>query len=90
MGKPVTRVTDMYTNPLMQGATAPIACPGSSSLFVGSLPVIQMTDTLMPIPDMAIPGATTVMHNNLPLQVLGDSTVMGGSLLLGDMTVLVG
>ncbi len=90
MGKPVTRVTDMYTNPLMQGATAPIACPGSSSLFVASLPVVQMTDTLMPIPDMAIPGATTVMHNNLPLQVLGDLTAMGGSLLLGEMTVLVG
>jgi len=90
MGKPVTRITDMYTNPLMQGATAPIACPGSTSLFVGNLPVVQMSDNLLPIPDVAIPGATTVMHNSIPLNVLGDLTGMGGSLLLGEMTVLVG
>ena len=90
MGKPVTRITDLYTNPLMQGASAPIACPGSTSLFVGNLPVVQMTDALMPIPDVAIPGATTVMHNNLPLNVLGDLTSQGGSLLLGDTTVLIG
>jgi uncharacterized Zn-binding protein involved in type VI secretion len=90
MGKPVTRVQDLYTNPLMQGGSAPIVCAGSSSLFVGNMPVIQLTYTLMPIPDMAIPGATTVMHNNLPLNVMGDLTVMGGSLLLGDPTVLIG
>jgi len=90
MGKPVTRITDLYTNPMMQGGSAPIACPGSTSLFVGSLPVVQMTDAITPIPDMAIPGATTVMHNNLPLNVMGDLTSQAGSLLLGDTTVLVG
>ncbi len=90
MGKPVARVTDMYINPLMQGASSPIAGPGSTSLFIGNLPVIQMTNTLLPIPDMAIPGATTVMHNNLPLQVLGDSTSMGGNILAGDFTVYIG
>jgi uncharacterized Zn-binding protein involved in type VI secretion len=90
MGKPITRVTDLYTNPLMQGASAPIVCAGSSSLFVENLPVIQLTDTLLPIPDMAIPGATTVFHNNLPLNVLGDLTALGGSLLTGAPTVLIG
>lgn len=90
MGKPVTRITDLYTNPLMQGGSAPIACAGSTSLFVGNLPVVQMTDAITPIPDVAIPGATTVMHNNIPLNVMGDLTSQGGSLLLGDPTVLIG
>lgn len=90
MGKPITRVTDLYTNPMMQGASAPITCPGSTSLFVGNLPVVQLSDTLLPIPDIAIPGATTVFHNNLPLNAMGDLTSLGGSLLLGDPTVLIG
>lgn len=90
MGKPVTRITDLYTNPIMQGATAPIACLGSTSLFIGGLPVVQMSDTLLPISDNSIPGTTTVMHNSLPLNVMGDLTSQGGSLLLGEFTVLVG
>ncbi|MCH2225875.1 MAG: hypothetical protein MK066_13985 [Crocinitomicaceae bacterium] len=90
MGKFTTRVTDLYTNPLMQGGSAPIACAGSTSLIVGKFPVIQMTDAIAPIPDVAVPGATTVMHNSIPLNGFGDSTSTGGSLLGGDATVLIG
>lgn len=90
MGKPVTRVTDLYTNPIMQGAILPIACAGSVSLFVGNLPVIQLSDALQPIPDNAIPGATTVFHNNLPLNVMSDLTAQVGTLMSGDFTVLIG
>lgn len=90
MGKPVTRVNDLYTNPIMQGGSAPIAAMGSTSLFVNDMPVIQMTDLITPIPDMAIPGATTVFHNNLPMCGLGDLTAQGGSLLMGEFTVLIG
>ncbi|MCH2225816.1 MAG: hypothetical protein MK066_13685 [Crocinitomicaceae bacterium] len=90
MSKPITRVTDIYINPTMQGASAPIACPGSSSLFVGNLPIVQLSDTLTPIPDTAIPTSMTVLHGNIPVNVLGDTTSQGGSLLLGDTTVLIG
>ena len=90
MGKFTTRVTDLYTNPLMQGGSAPIACAGSSSLIVGKFPVVQMTDAITPIPDVAIPGATTVLHNGIPLNGFGDVTSQGGSLLGGDATVLIG
>ncbi len=90
MSKPVTRVTDVYTNPTMQGASAPIASNGSSTLFVGNLPVIQLINPITPIPDTSLPGATTVFHNNLPLNTLGDDTAQGGKLLLGDVTVLIG
>ncbi len=90
MAKPVTRVTDIYTNPTMQGASAPIVSSGSSTLFVGNLPVIQMNNPINPIPDTSIPGATTVMHNNTPLNGMGDNTSQGGALLTGDFTVFIG
>lgn len=90
MAKPITRVTDIYTNPTMQGGSAPIACSGSTTLLVGNLPIVQLSDAITPIPDTAIPTSMTVLHNNLPVNVLGDPTAQGGSLLLGDMTVLIG
>ncbi len=90
MGKPVTRVTDLYTNPTMSGGSAPIACAGSTSVFVGGMPVVQMTDSISPITDVAVPGATTVLHNNIPLNGLGDLTGQGGSLLGGATNVLIG
>jgi uncharacterized Zn-binding protein involved in type VI secretion len=90
MGKPIVKITDMYTNPTMQGASAPIACPGSTSLFVSNLPVVQLTDAITPIPDMALPGPVTVLHNGSPLNTMGGQTSQGGVLLTGTMTVLIG
>lgn len=90
MGKPIVKLTDIYTNPLMNGASAPIACPGSTSLFVDKLPVVQLSDALSPITDMPLPGMTTVMHNNTPLNTMGGQTATGGVLLTGSFTVLIG
>jgi len=90
MGKPIIRITDLYTNPTMQGATAPIAAPGSTSLFVGSLPVVQLTDAITPFPDMALPNTNTVFHNGTPLNATADQTSLSGVFLLGLPTVLIG
>ncbi len=90
MGKPAIRVTDQYINPTMQGAASPIAAPGSSDVFIGNLPAITMSDTLAPITDMAIPTTGTVFINNVPASVTGDPTSQGGSLLMGNPTVLIG
>jgi len=90
MGKPIVKLTDIYTNPLMNGASAPIACPGSTSLFVDNLPVVQLIDALSPVSDIALPGMTTVMHNGTPLNTIGGQTGMSGTLLTGSFTVLIG
>ena len=90
MGKPIVKLTDIYTNPLMNGASAPIACSGSTSLFVDKFPVVQLTDALSPISDMALPGMSTVFHNGTPLNSMGGQTSMGGALLTGSFTVLIG
>ena len=88
--KPIVKVTDMYTNPTMQGGSAPIACTGSTSVFVNNLPVVQLTDAITPIPDMALPNSNTVLHNGTPLNALGDQTSQGGAFLTGTMTVFIG
>lgn len=90
MGKPIVTITNIYTNPTMQGASAPIACPGSVSLLVGNLPVLQMTDAVTPVPDMALPGPVTVLHNGTPLNTMGGSTSQIGTLITGNVTVLIG
>ncbi|MFT6922817.1 MAG: putative Zn-binding protein involved in type VI secretion [Crocinitomicaceae bacterium] len=90
MGKPIVKLTDIYTNPLMNGASAPIACPGSTSLFVDKLPVVQLIDALSPVSDIPLPGMSTVLHNGTPLNAMGGQTSMGGALLTGSFTVLIG
>ena len=90
MEKPLVKITDIYTNPMMQGASSPIVCSGSSTLFVENLPVLQITDTITPVPDTALAGPVTVFHNNLPLNTMGGLTSQGGTLLTGAMTVLIG
>ncbi|MEL6559876.1 MAG: hypothetical protein AAFQ94_16930 [Bacteroidota bacterium] len=90
MSKPIVRVGDLYTNPSMQGASTAIVCPGALTVIVNGRPVVQVTDSLMPIPDMALPGISTVFHNNLPLNSLGGQTMQGGALLSGSTDVLIG
>jgi uncharacterized Zn-binding protein involved in type VI secretion len=90
MGKPIVKLTDIYTNPLMNGASAPIACPGSTSLFVDKLPVVQLIDALSPVSDIPLPGMSTVLHNGTPLNSMGGQTSMGGALLTCSFTVLIG
>ena len=90
MGKPLVTVGDLYINPMMSGASTPIVCPGSPTVLVNGKPVVQITDALMPVPDMALPGTNTVFHNNLPLNSLGGQTIQGGALLSGSLNVLIG
>lgn len=90
MSKPIVRVGDQYTNWMMNGASAPIVAPGSPTLFVQGMPVIQVTDLLLPAPDVALPGPVTVFHNNLPLNVMGGQTAQGGVLLTGAGKVTIG
>ncbi|MGB3463733.1 MAG: hypothetical protein WBA74_00610 [Cyclobacteriaceae bacterium] len=90
MSKPIVRVSDLYTNWMLMRVPTPIVALGSPTLIVESMPVIQVTDILLPAPDVALPGPVTVFHNNLPLNTMGGQTVQGGVLLKGATTVLIG
>ncbi|HHG84048.1 MAG TPA: hypothetical protein ENJ82_04800 [Bacteroidetes bacterium] len=89
MPKLLVRITDIYLNASMNGAAAPIVAPGSSTLFVGGLPALQMTDSINPFPDMPLPNTNTVFHNGTPLVGMNDQTAQGGSFLLGLPTVTI-
>lgn len=89
MSKFLVRITDLYLNSQSQGATVPIVAPGSSTLFVGGLPALQMTDAINPFPDMALPNTNTVFHNGTPLLGFMDQTSSAGNFVLGLPTVTI-
>jgi uncharacterized Zn-binding protein involved in type VI secretion len=41
-------------------------------------------------PDTIIKGSSSVMINNIPAARMGDPTAHGGTIALGDFTVMIG
>ena len=68
----------------------PIMATGAPTVLVEHMPVVQAGQMILPMPDMIVPGTSTVLHNGLPLQGIGDLTTSGGCLLMGATTVLIG
>jgi uncharacterized Zn-binding protein involved in type VI secretion len=56
------------------------------------LPQARVTDPLVCVgpPDMIALGSFTVLVNSLPAARMGDLTAHGGTIVLGDFTVLIG
>ena len=52
--------------------------------------VCPMLTPCVPPPDSIIKGSATVMICGKPAARLGDSTAHGGSIVLGDFTVMIG
>ena len=96
MGMPAARITDMHVCPIFTGPVphvgGPILPPGGVTVLIGSLPAARLFDqaTCVGPPDVIIKGSSTVLINNLPAARLGDSTVHGGTIVLGLPTVLIG
>ncbi|ETX04005.1 MAG: type VI secretion protein [Candidatus Entotheonella gemina] len=70
----------------------PALPPGASSVLIGGLPALRVSDmlTCSGPPDTVIVGSTTVLIGGLPAARLGDSTAHGGSVIAGSPTVLIG
>lgn len=96
MGKPAARLTDMHVCPLVTGVVphvgGPVIGPGAPTVLIKGLPAAVMGDscTCTGPPDTIILGSATVLIGGKPAARLGDSTVHGGSLILGELTVLIG
>ena len=95
MGMPAARITDMHVCPMVTGVVPHVGGPivlGSFTVLTGSLPQARVTDLLVCVgpPDMIVLGSFTVLVNSLPAARLGDLTVHGGTVVLGDFTVLIG
>ncbi len=96
MGMPAARISDMHVCPMLTGPVphvgGAILGPGSLITLVGGLPAARVSDTGVCIgpPANIIMGSTTVMIGSLPAARLGDPLSHGGTIVLGNPTVLIG
>ena len=93
---PAARITDMHTCPMATGPVphvgGPILPPGCPTVLIGMLPAARATDmaTCVGPPDTIAMGSPTVLIGNLMAARMGDPTVHGGVIILGEMTVMIG
>lgn len=93
---PAARLNDMHVCPIVTPAGphvgGPCIGPGVPTVLIGSLPAVTVGDmaTCTGPPDTIVAGSATVMIGGKPAARLGDSTAHGGSIILGEFTVLIG
>lgn len=90
------RINDMHICPMVTGTVphvgGPILGPGAATVLIGGLPAAVVGDsaTCTGPPDSIVAGSATVLIGGKPAARLGDSTAHGGSIVLGDFTVIIG
>jgi uncharacterized Zn-binding protein involved in type VI secretion len=86
----------MHVCPMVTGTVphvgGPVTGPGKPTVLIGGMPAAVVGDmaTCTGPPDTIIAGSSTVMIGGMPAARLGDSTAHGGSIVLGEFTVLIG
>jgi uncharacterized Zn-binding protein involved in type VI secretion len=96
MGQPAARVNDMHVCPMFTGLVphvgGPIMPAGEPTVLIGGMPAARVGDmvTCSGPPDTIAAGSGTVMIGGMPAARLGDSTAHGGTIILGEFTVLIG
>lgn len=70
----------------------PVVGPGASTVLIAGLPAARVTDTLVCVgpPDVIANGSSSVLIEGLPAAYLGSQTEHGGSIVMGNPTVLIG
>ena len=96
MGMPAARVTDMHVCPMVTGIVphvgGPILPPCAVTVLTGKLPQARVGDmaTCVGPPDVIALGSFTVLVSGQPAARIGDLTAHGGTIVLGEFTVLIG
>nr|BFF39755.1 PAAR domain-containing protein [Tenacibaculum mesophilum] len=96
MGNPAARITDMHVCPMVTGVVphvgGPILPAGEPTVLIGGLPAARVGDmaTCTGSPDSIVMGSGTVLIGGMPAARMGDSTAHGGTIVLGEPTVLIG
>ena len=93
------RLTDMHTCPVQTPGIppiphvgGPIIGPGVPTVLIGRMPAAVVGDNLVCVgpPDTIIKGSATVFIVGKPAARMGDATAHGGSIVIGNPTVLIG
>jgi len=96
MGQPAARAADMHVCPMFTGPVphvgGPILPPGEPTVLIGGMPAARVGDmaTCTGPPDTIAAGSGTVLIGGMPAARMGDSTAHGGTIVLGEFTVLIG
>ena len=99
MPQPAARITDMHVCPMVTPAVVPIPHvggpilpPGAITVLIGGLPAARVGDMAVCVgpPDIIVLGAFTVLIGGMPAARMGDMTAHGGTIVLGEPTVLIG
>ncbi len=99
MPQPAARITDMHVCPMVTPAVVPIPHvggpilpPGAITVLIGGLPAARVGDMAVCVgpPDIIVMGAFTVLIGGMPAARMGDMTAHGGTIVLGEPTVLIG
>ncbi len=99
MPQPAARVSDMHVCPMVTPGVppiphvgGPILPPGAVTVLIGGLPAARMGDMAVCVgpPDAIVMGAFTVLIGGQPAARMGDMCAHGGTIILGEPTVLIG
>ncbi|MDX2246142.1 MAG: PAAR domain-containing protein [Bacteroidia bacterium] len=94
---PAARLNDMHVCPMVDPpgkphVGGPITGPGIPTVLIAGKPAAVVGDmvTCSGPPDSIVKGSATVMIGGKPAARMGDSTAHGGSIILGEFTVMIG
>jgi uncharacterized Zn-binding protein involved in type VI secretion len=93
------RLTDFHECPMVTPGLPPIphvggpvVGPGAPTVLISGLPAARVGDMLICVgpPDAIVKGSATVTIEGRPAARMGDSTAHGGTIMIGDPTVMIG
>ena len=93
---PAARISDFHICPMVTGVVphvgGPVIGPGEATVLIGNMPAAVVGDSVTCVgpPDTIIAGSGTVLIGGKPAARLGDSTAHGGTIMLGEFTVIIG
>lgn len=99
MGQPAARASDMHVCPMVTPGVppiphvgGPILPPCSINVLTGKLPQARVSDMCVCVgpPDVIAMGSTGVFVNKMMAARMGDQCAHGGTIILGEPTVLIG
>ncbi len=93
---PAARITDFHSCPMVTALVphvgGPVIGPGEATVLIGNMPAAVVGDsaTCVGPPDTIVAGSSSVTIGGKPAARIGDSTAHGGTIVLGEFTVLIG
>ena len=92
---PSARISDMHVCPMVTGIVPHVGGPvalGCFTVLVGGLPAARVGDMAVCVgpPDTIALGSFTVMIGGMPAARIGSLTAHGGTVVVGQPTVLIG